>query len=348
MPTVEELNKAVVLRMVDIVNAQELDKLDELFDPSFVEHNALGTDAAWCRRGQIRPRARYHEAMPDIHFDITDVVAEGDKVMARGVITGTHMGDLFGVKALGKKITWTGIEICTLKNGKITERWLNADTLSMLQQMQGTAAPTQAEPQKEKPMTTTEEKNKDLYRYFIEEFWNKKRLEVADELFAPDATCPSAPALPPGPMGLNIVGQMIFNAFPDFHMTIEDLIAEGDRISARFNEEGTHRGAIFAFRPATSTPSGLRLASWRSRTAKCKRVGSATTCSQPDAANRWRPRTGIGLRGNFSLYYEPLLYQVPIIGPMPLTRASAPPLRMERGQGVRRSNATRGPPDYIV
>ena len=249
MPTVEELNKAVVLRMVDIVNAQELDKLDELFDPSFVEHNALGPMPPGVE-GVRLTEGRYHEAMPDIHFDITDVLAEGDRVMARGVITGTHMGDLFGVKALGKKITWTGIEICTLKNGKITERWLNADTLSMLQQMQGTAVPSQAEPQKEKSMTTTEEKNKDLYRYFIEEFWNKKRLEVADELFASDATCPSAPALPPGPTGLKIVGQMIFNAFPDFHMTIEDLLAEGDRVSARFNEEGTHRGEIFGVSPS--------------------------------------------------------------------------------------------------
>ena len=245
MTTIQERNKAVVLKMVDIVNRQALDELDGLFTPDFVEHNALGPMAPGVA-GVKATENRYHQAMPDIHFDITDVVAEGDRVMARGVITGTHTGEVFGIKPLGKKVTWTGIEICIVRDGKISERWLNADTLSMVQQMTGQAPAAQAP---EDTSMTTQEQNKRLYRYFIEEFWNKKRLEVADELFWPDSTCPSAPGLPPGPTGLKIIGEMVFKAFPDFHMTIEDLIAEGDKISGRFNEEGTHVGEWMGARP---------------------------------------------------------------------------------------------------
>jgi predicted ester cyclase len=105
------------------------------------------------------------------------------------------------------------------------------------------------------------EENKQIFRRFIEEFWNQRNLEVADELFAPDAVSPTAPQLPRGPQGVKEIGGMVLRGFPDFHMTIEDLVAEGDKVAARFMERGTHRGEFMGIAPtgnqATWTEIGI-------------------------------------------------------------------------------------------
>ena len=95
----------------------------------------------------------------------------------------------------------------------------------------------------------TPEENKALFRRFIDEVWNNGNLAVADELFAPDAFTPSAPQLPPGPEGVKVIATLWRTAFPDFHMTIEDLIAENDKVVARFTETGTHQGEFMGIAP---------------------------------------------------------------------------------------------------
>ena len=93
------------------------------------------------------------------------------------------------------------------------------------------------------------EENKAIFRRFIEEVWNQGNLTVADELFAPDAFTPSAPQLPPGPEGVKTIATLWRTAFPDFQMTIEDLIAEEDKVAARFTERGTHQGEFMGIAP---------------------------------------------------------------------------------------------------
>ena len=95
----------------------------------------------------------------------------------------------------------------------------------------------------------TPEENKDIYRRYIEEVWNQGRADASDIYLAPDATAPSVPQLPPGPAGMKVIVQLFLAAFPDFRMTIEDIIAEGDVVAARFVETGTHRGAFMGIEP---------------------------------------------------------------------------------------------------
>lgn len=97
------------------------------------------------------------------------------------------------------------------------------------------------------------EENKALFSRFIEEVWNKGNLEVADELFSPDHTSPSAPNLPPGAEGVKILATMFRQAFPDYWMKIEDLIAEGDKVVARFSQGGTHQGELMGIPPTGKT-----------------------------------------------------------------------------------------------
>lgn len=93
------------------------------------------------------------------------------------------------------------------------------------------------------------DENKAIFRRMIEELWNKKNLDVADELFAPNATSPTAPQLPPGPEGVKQIAGMFLAAFPDLQITIDYLVAEGDRVFGRLTERATHKGAFFGIPP---------------------------------------------------------------------------------------------------
>ena len=86
------------------------------------------------------------------------------------------------------------------------------------------------------------EQNKKIMARMIEEVWNEGNLAVADELFAPDHTSPSAPQLPPGSDGVKILVKMFREAMPDYHMQIDLMVADDNQVVARFTQSGTHTG----------------------------------------------------------------------------------------------------------
>jgi predicted ester cyclase len=97
----------------------------------------------------------------------------------------------------------------------------------------------------------TEEANKTLVRTLIEESLNKGNLGLADAHFTPDyeVHIPGRTDLPRGPGAFKRVIGMWRSAFPDFHMTIETLIAEGDQVANRFTTRGTHTGPLMGLAP---------------------------------------------------------------------------------------------------
>lgn len=87
------------------------------------------------------------------------------------------------------------------------------------------------------------EANKALVRQFLVEVENQKNLSVVDEVLADDYML-DLPGFPPahGPAGYKKAASFFFSAFPDLHHTIDDIIAEGDRVAARVTTRGTHLG----------------------------------------------------------------------------------------------------------
>src|SRR5712692_1179231 len=103
------------------------------------------------------------------------------------------------------------------------------------------------------------EANKALAHRFFEEFWNQKNLAVADELMAAhhvDHTPGSPPGLPPGPAGFKQFGSAYFAAFPDLRTTVEDQVAEGDKVVTRWTSHGTNTGSLFGM-PATNKSANI-------------------------------------------------------------------------------------------
>lgn len=96
------------------------------------------------------------------------------------------------------------------------------------------------------------ERNKAILRRYFEEAWNKGRLEVLDEIVALNYVNhdPFVPGLPPGPEGLKPIFAGLRAAFSDLHYTLEDLVAEGDKVVTRWTMRGTHTGELMGI-PAT-------------------------------------------------------------------------------------------------
>src|SRR5687767_4314409 len=90
---------------------------------------------------------------------------------------------------------------------------------------------------------------KTMIQRLYDEVWNQGKLVVADELFGPDFVAP-LPGAPPGPEGERQHVGMIRAAFPDLQITVEELVADGDTVAARWTLTGTNTGP-FMDRPST-------------------------------------------------------------------------------------------------
>jgi steroid delta-isomerase-like uncharacterized protein len=94
------------------------------------------------------------------------------------------------------------------------------------------------------------EQHKELYRRFIEECFTGGNLALVDEMIAADAVDHQAPpGTAQGAEGLKQFLSMFRSAFPDLQATVDQVIAEGDTIAARFTMSGTHQGEFFGIPP---------------------------------------------------------------------------------------------------
>ena len=119
--------------LYEAFNGGNLDVIDELIDPDLVYHAPDGDIRGL--EGARQLVIAMHSDFPDFHVAVDDVIAEGDKVVVRFTDTGTYQGDDFGVTATGKQVTWTGVDIFRIADGKIIEGWGVGDLLGLMRQL---------------------------------------------------------------------------------------------------------------------------------------------------------------------------------------------------------------------
>jgi predicted ester cyclase len=108
--------------------------IDEYVSEDFINRSpALGVSTD--REGLKEMFRLLIEAFPDIMFEISDMVAEGDKMAFKLIISGTHKGPLMGIPPTGKSFKVENAAIITFSDNKIIERWVVSDTLGQLQQL---------------------------------------------------------------------------------------------------------------------------------------------------------------------------------------------------------------------
>jgi predicted ester cyclase len=139
-----EDNKAVVRRFYEeVVNQKKRAVLDEVFDPNLVDHFAPpGTPGGL--EGARHTFDMFLTAFPDLHFTVEDLIAEGDKVVARFTGSGTQQGAYMNIPPTGKQMTATVIDMFRIAGSKFVEHWLEFDALGMMQQLGVIPAPGQA------------------------------------------------------------------------------------------------------------------------------------------------------------------------------------------------------------
>ena len=132
--------KAVIRLWIAAWNAQDLDAAEELLAPEFVRHDANLPDV-------VGPQAERQliagnlAAFPDLHFEIEQLIAEGDLVAARYRVQGTHQGDFLGIPGTGRPVTIQAVESYRLAGGKLAEQWVVMDALGLLQQLGAVPGP---------------------------------------------------------------------------------------------------------------------------------------------------------------------------------------------------------------
>jgi steroid delta-isomerase-like uncharacterized protein len=132
---ISDANKAIMRRFyAEVVNAGNLDLIDELLTDDFVEHEEF-PGITRDREGVKQFFAMFKGAFPDATFTAEQVLAEGDLVAARVTVRGTHLGEFMGVAATGKPIEVQAIDIVTFADGKGTAHWGVFDAMAMLTQL---------------------------------------------------------------------------------------------------------------------------------------------------------------------------------------------------------------------
>jgi predicted ester cyclase len=119
-----EENKALVRREQEELwnHTGNLDAAQELFVPDHVE-------------AAKREAADFRQGFPDVVSTIEDLIAEGDKVVARWRARATHLGEYLGIAPTGKEVEFTGISVYRIEAGRIAESWNEEDELGLMRQI---------------------------------------------------------------------------------------------------------------------------------------------------------------------------------------------------------------------
>ena len=133
--TTTDDNRAIVRRFVEEIFVRgDKAAVDELVADDFVDHSP-SPGLPPTKDGVRVLFAAMRTAMPDMHVDIHDMVAEGDTVATRKTLVGTQTGELFGVPPTGKELRIEVFDFVRYANGRMTDHWNVVDTYGLMTQL---------------------------------------------------------------------------------------------------------------------------------------------------------------------------------------------------------------------
>jgi steroid delta-isomerase-like uncharacterized protein len=134
----EATNKATSKRFTDAVNSGDMEliatTIDELVESDALVRTPLPIEATGAELAK-QLFALLLRAYPDLHITVEALIAEGDNVVSRNTVTGTHQGEHLGVPPTGKSVTYNEIIIARFADGRIAETWAVVDVLAQMRQL---------------------------------------------------------------------------------------------------------------------------------------------------------------------------------------------------------------------
>ena len=128
-----EENKAIARKFFQMFEAGDPEMAGEFVAADYYNHDAPNPNIGL--EGVKAGVTGFKNALPDARLKIAFQLAEGDKVATRYSWSGTHLGEIYGIPATGKPVSWTATVTFRIVDGKIREAWENRDLLGLMQQL---------------------------------------------------------------------------------------------------------------------------------------------------------------------------------------------------------------------
>jgi len=132
----EDKNEQIIQTYFNEVwNKGHVDVLDELLSTAYINHTPSTPNPPKGAVGLKPIVLAIRKGFPDLHYEIKEIIATKDRVVARVVMTGTQSDTLFGIPPTGKRVEVNQINIEKIENGRIVEHWRVTDELAMMKQL---------------------------------------------------------------------------------------------------------------------------------------------------------------------------------------------------------------------
>lgn len=132
---VEKQNEALVQRVIEALNARDAGIYQEVYAPDYGWYFPGNNPKALTRDEEAGFVKLLWAGFPDIHWEVPDLIAHGDRVVFRYVCKGTHRGEYQGLHPTGNTFEMSGVWLGRIANGKIVEAREDGDALGWMQQL---------------------------------------------------------------------------------------------------------------------------------------------------------------------------------------------------------------------
>jgi steroid delta-isomerase-like uncharacterized protein len=251
-----EANKEIARRYYsEIMNTGSQSTIDELIASDFIFDYPLYPAPEPGPETFKQLVNQFRDIFSNAYFNIETLIAEGGTVVVQWTCHGNQLGSIQtpqgAIPPSGKPFTLTGKTWLEIVDGKIKAAHIDENALGMYMQLGLIPSPAAASP----VPPSSPGANKAIVRRYFNEIMSQGNLEVIDQLMADDFVIKVAGLHDPfrGPEGMKQFVTGLRSAFADMQFTIEELVAEGDRVACRFTSFSSHQGE-FAGVPPSGNP----------------------------------------------------------------------------------------------
>ena len=264
-----EQNKALVRKIYQATETGDAAILDSVVTEGVIEH-PLNPGQPPGREALKQIFGGFSVVVPDLRITVEDIIADGDRVAVRSIVTGTPAGPYLGVDPAGRPMRFEAIDIWHIEGGLVTEGWHIEDFVAALV---GWGALTFASrPQQDAPPPTVHEAMDGLGDLMgvVRRWYQALRSAdtgafgaIIDDQFVNHGPIGAGIPLSSGRDGVSDDVISLHRAFPDLDVIVADMFAEHDKVVTRVIARGTHLGPLPHIPPTARRTAVMGHEIWR-------------------------------------------------------------------------------------
>jgi steroid delta-isomerase-like uncharacterized protein len=128
-------NLEIAKKAIAAINAHDIDTYLQFIDDSYVAESEIYPAPVHGKGGARQSMQTMLQAFPDIHFEIEQMLASGDHVVSRVLVTGTHQGNFAGIPPTGRQVSWRMCNVVEIRDGRAIRNRIYGEYLSLVRQL---------------------------------------------------------------------------------------------------------------------------------------------------------------------------------------------------------------------